>query len=172
MKITTKGGDNATTSLMFGRRVSKAHPRVRAYGAVDELSATTALARAFAAGTPLADELLQLQKRLVLLMTELATANEDYPKLAEKHVALLDDTHLAELEKRIAEFEEHSEKFTDWKYAGETPLDATLDLARTRCRAAEREIAALNELEPLPRPFVLKYINRLSDYFFATASTL
>ena len=62
MKISTKGGDKGETSLMFGRRVSKACLRVRAYGCVDELSASIALARAYAKGSELAGKLLQIQK--------------------------------------------------------------------------------------------------------------
>ncbi len=165
MKISTKTGDNATTSLMFGRRVSKASQRVGAYGAIDELSAWIGCARA-QADEELAEELLAIQKKLVPLMTELATANEDFPKLSEKKVRLLEESDLAEVEKKIEEFENNQNTFSGWKYAGQTRLDAALNMARVQCRKAEREMAALNETEKLPRPLPLKYINRLSDLLY------
>ena len=71
MKISTKTGDKAQTSLVFGRRVSKASQRVKAYGAVDALSAHIALARAFAGQKPISEFLLNIQQKLVFLMTEL-----------------------------------------------------------------------------------------------------
>ena len=166
MKISTKGGDKGSTSLMFGRRVSKACQRVRTYGMVDELSATIAMARAFAKDDDLAKQLLSIQENLVLLMTELATAKEDFSKLAEKNIKLLDDTNLAEIEAKIDEIESKGNVFDGWKHAGDTPLSATLDMARVKCRAAEREIVALNEEEGLARDFPLIYINRLSDYIY------
>ena len=102
-------------------------------------------------------------------MTELATANEDFPKLSEKKVRLLEESDLAEVEKKIEEFENNQNTFSGWKYAGQTRLDAALNMARVQCRKAEREMAALNETEKLPRPLPLKYINRLSDLFFVMA---
>ena len=166
MKISTKGGDKGTTSLMFGKRVSKACQRVRTYGMVDELSASIAMARAFTTDSNLNKELLKIQENLVLLMTELATTNEDFPKLAEKNIKLLDETHLAEIESRIDEIESKGNVFNGWKQAGDTPISATLDMARVKCRATEREIVALNEEEGLARDFPLIYINRLSDYIY------
>lgn len=171
MKISTKGGDKGETSLMFGRRVSKACLRVRAYGCVDELSASIALARAYAKGSELADKLLQIQKKLVFLMTELATAKNDFHLLAEKNIKLLDETDLRELEVEIEQFESKGDTFTGWKHAGDTLLDASLDVARVKCRSAEREIIALNETEPLPRDFPIVYINRLSDLLYLYSIT-
>ncbi|MBO5255797.1 MAG: cob(I)yrinic acid a,c-diamide adenosyltransferase [Opitutales bacterium] len=166
MKISTKGGDKGSTSLMFGKRVSKACQRVRTYGMVDELSATIAMARAFAKDDNLAKQLLCIQENLVLLMTELATAKEDFPKLAQKNIKLLDDTTLDEIESKIDEIESKGNIFNGWKHAGDTPLSAALDMARVKCRATEREIVALNEEEGLARNFPLVYINRLSDYIY------
>ncbi len=77
MKISTKTGDAGRTKLMFGRDVSKSSQRVRAYGAVDDFSATLGLARSFA-GKELGAEILGIQESLVCLMTELATKKEDF----------------------------------------------------------------------------------------------
>ncbi len=166
MKISTKGGDKGSTSLMFGKRVSKACQRVRTYGMVDELSASIAMARAFATDKSLAEQLLKIQQKLVLLMTELATAKEDFPKLAEKNIKLLNETDLAEIESKIDEIESNGNVFNGWKHAGDTQISAMLDMARVKCRATEREIVALNETEGLARDFPLIYINRLSDYIY------
>lgn len=166
MKISTKGGDKGQTSLVFGRRVSKSNPRVRAYGAVDEFSAQLAMARAFAGKTELAAGLLKLQEKLVQLMTELATAKEDFPKLAEKNVKILGDEDLSEIENKIESIETARGTFSGWKHPGDTPLEAALDLARAKCRAAEREIVALSEAGELARDFPLTYINRLSDLLY------
>ena len=163
MKISTKTGDAGRTKLMFGRDVSKASQRVRAYGALDDFSATLGLARSFAGGE-LAEFVLELQKSLVFLMTELATDKADFPKLAEKNIRTLGGADLEVLEKKI----EASEAAGD-VFSGETHLQAALDMARARCRAAEREIAALAESGELARPFPLAYINRLSDLLWILA---
>jgi cob(I)alamin adenosyltransferase len=80
MSIVTKRGDQGTTVLMYNRQVSKCHPRVEAYGAVDELNAAIGLARAAAEPTRLQENLTALQKDLVLLMGELATTVDDLPR--------------------------------------------------------------------------------------------
>ncbi len=172
MKIATKCGDNGTTSLMFGRRVSKSSARVRAYGAIDEFSSALASARALAKNTPLAEQILNIQKKLVFLMTELATAPQDYHLLKGKNIKLLDEADLQELETKIEEIEKSGNVFDGWKHAGNTPLDAALDFARVKCRAAEREIVALDELEKLPREFPLCYVNRLSDLLYLYSITV
>src|SRR5512141_222142 len=77
MSIVTKTGDQGSTSLMYKRRVSKCHPRVEAYGAVDELNAALGMARAFAPGELVRESLFATQKDLVVIMGELATATED-----------------------------------------------------------------------------------------------
>src|SRR5207249_3337510 len=77
MSIITKTGDAGTTGLMYNRRVSKCHPRVEAYGAVDELNAALGMARAKAADEFTHESLLAIQKDLVILMGELATMPED-----------------------------------------------------------------------------------------------
>ncbi len=73
MSIVTKTGDQGETSLMYGRRVSKADMRVEAYGSVDELTAALGLARAFADDAGLHDQILEVQKELITVMGELAT---------------------------------------------------------------------------------------------------
>ena len=168
MKISTKTGDAGRTKLMFGRDVSKSSQRVRAYGAVDDFSATLGLARSFA-GKELGAEILGIQESLVCLMTELATKKEDFHLLTEKKLRLLGDGDLKSLEDRIESAERDGDIFSGWTHSGETHLQAALDMARARCRNAEREIVALAESEGLARDFPLVYINRLSDYLWILA---
>src|SRR5215470_16688964 len=82
MSIVTKTGDDGTTGLMYNRRVPKSHPQVEAYGAVDELNAALGSARATAGQPFVRDNLLLIQKELVILMGELATLTEDLPRYA------------------------------------------------------------------------------------------
>src|SRR5215468_1130974 len=82
VSITTKTGDKGTTALMYGRRVMKCHPRVEAYGAVDELSSALGLARAAALDESMRESLLSIQKDLVVVMGELAVAAEDLERYA------------------------------------------------------------------------------------------
>jgi cob(I)alamin adenosyltransferase len=80
MSIVTKQGDHGITGLMYNRRVPKCDPRVEAYGAVDELNAAIGLARAATGEGLVQEQLVAVQKDLVLLMGELATAVEDLPR--------------------------------------------------------------------------------------------
>ncbi len=83
MSIVTRTGDKGTTALMYGRRVGKNHPRVEVYGCVDELTAAIGLVRAQAAGQPVQEHLLVVQRDLIVLMGELATAKEDLPRYVQ-----------------------------------------------------------------------------------------
>src|SRR5262245_26848357 len=80
MSIVTKTGDKGETSLMYGRRLSKADPRVDAYGCVDELSAALGLARSIASDDFLSDQILTAQRDLIVVMDELATATSDHQR--------------------------------------------------------------------------------------------
>ncbi|MBR4597666.1 MAG: cob(I)yrinic acid a,c-diamide adenosyltransferase [Opitutales bacterium] len=166
MGISTKTGDEGTCSLMFGQRVSKSSQRVCAYGAVDEMCSALGLAKAFSSEPQLKADISKIQGDLIKLMTELATSNENAPKLAEKNIPLISSEDLDFVEKRVLEIEKNGEVFKGWTLAGENKLDANLNLARTICRRAEREIARLNEEEPLPRKIIPAYINRLSDLIY------
>src|SRR5690242_3641751 len=89
MSIATKTGDQGTCGLMYNRRVPKSHPRVEAYGCVDELNAALGLARATAQYDFVRGNLLALQKDLVTLMGELATAPEDLARYAKDGYTLV-----------------------------------------------------------------------------------
>src|SRR5882762_3666958 len=105
MSIVTKTGDHGATGLMYNRRVSKCHPRVEAYGAVDELNAALGLARATATDHFIRDHLLPIQKDLVILMGELATAVEDLPRYVKDGFSLVAPQMTQKLEVLVKEIE-------------------------------------------------------------------
>src|SRR5579864_8005038 len=105
MSIATKTGDRGTTGLMYNRRVSKCHPRVEAYGCVDELNAALGLARASAEQDFVRDNLLAIQKDLVVLMGELATDVADLPRYAKDGFPLLTPALTERLDKLVVEIE-------------------------------------------------------------------
>jgi cob(I)alamin adenosyltransferase len=161
MSIATKTGDEGETSLMYGRRVSKTDARVEAYGSVDELNAALGLARANAGDTFLAEQILAIQKELVVVMGELATAAEDSDRFKR------DGFHVtsAAMTERLTELVHQLEKdktFKHWANPGDTKSAAALDMARTICRRAERRVAALTSEANFNRE-ILRYLNRLSD---------
>lgn len=171
MNISTKGGDNGKTSLMFGQRVSKCCERVRAYGAVDEFTSALGLARSFCENdnAKLAEEILEIQYNLVKLMTELATSSENFPKLIEKNMPILSEGDLKEIEAKIDGIEACGTSFCGWQIPGACKLNAALNMARAICRRAETDVICLHERDPLPRPLPHIYLNRLADLLFLWA---
>src|SRR5258706_10644578 len=105
MSIATKPGDKGTSGLMYNRRVSKCHPRVEAYGCVDELNAAIGLARATAEHGFVRENLLAIQKELVILMGELATAVEDLPRYLKDGFLPVMPEMTAKLDKLVRESE-------------------------------------------------------------------
>lgn len=99
-------------------------------------------------------------------MTELASAKDDFPKLAEKKIKTLGEADLSEIESQIEEYEKIGNIFSGWTHSGENTLQAALDMARAHCRTAEREIVKLAESEGLARNFPLQYVNRLADLLY------
>lgn len=169
MSIATKTGDRGTTGLMYNRRVSKCHPRVEAYGTVDELNAALGLARASAQHTFVADNLLIIQKDLVILMGELATGTDDLPRYAQDGFTLVTAALTAKLDKLVIEIEAQSITFKGWATPGATLNSAALDVARTVCRRAERRVCALHEAGQLQNPEIIIYLNRLADLLWLFA---
>jgi cob(I)alamin adenosyltransferase len=169
MSIVTKRGDRGTTALMYNRQVSKCHPRVEAYGAVDELNAALGLARAAAEHDLLRERVASLQKDLVLLMGELATAMEDLPRYVKDGHSLVTPVLTATLEKWIKELEAANVPAKGWATPGANTASASLDLARTICRRAERRVCALQEASQLDNPEIVIYLNRLSDLLWLLA---
>jgi cob(I)alamin adenosyltransferase len=169
MSIVTKTGDDGTTGLMYNRRVSKCHPQVEAYGAVDELNAALGLARASARQLFVSDRLLQMQKSLVPLMGELATQPEDLPRYVKDGFTLVSPEMTAQLDRMALEIEAQKLPFQDWATPGANLSAATLDLARTACRRAERRVCALQESGQPRNSQIIIFLNRLSDVLWLLA---
>ena len=162
MSIVTKTGDQGTTALMYGRRVSKCHPRVEAYGCVDELNTALGLARASADHAFVRDNLLLIQKDLVTLMGELATAVEDLPPYVKDGYALVTSQMTDKLDALVKEIEAQSVSFKGWATPGACANSAALDMARTVCRRAERRVCALQEAGQLQNSEIIIWRNRLA----------
>src|SRR5271156_3767621 len=145
MSIATKTGDKGTCGLMYNRRVSKTHPRVEAYGCVDELNAAIGMARAATKHDFVHRNLLAIQKDLVTLMGELATATEDLERYAKDGYKLVTPRMTAALDGLIHEIESQKITYRGLATPGDTAASAALDVARTTCRRAERRVCALHE---------------------------
>ena len=163
MSIVTKTGDLGETSLMYNRRVSKCHPRVEAYGDVDELNAAIGLARALSSDAFIADNLLLIQKDLIHLMGELATAIADLQRYIKDGFSRVTPDLTARLETVVVSLEGQKVSFRGWATPGANPAAAALDVARTVCRRAERRVCALQQASQLDNSEVIVYLNRLSD---------
>lgn len=168
MSIATRTGDRGTTGLMYNRRVAKHHPRVEAYGCVDELSAALGLARA-AAPPATGTALLAVQRDLITVMGELATAVDDLPRYLADGFQLVTPEMTARLDERVRTIEARLEIPRGWALPGDTPLAAALDLARTVCRRAERRVCALEGDDQLRNPEIIIYLNRLADVLWLMA---
>jgi cob(I)alamin adenosyltransferase len=165
MRIYTRKGDDGTTGLLFGGRVSKNSSRIETNGAVDEAQAALGVARAEAEpGSELDTLLVTLERDLYVLMAEVATA----PKKRNKLVAgtsLVTADMVAALEVRIDELSERTTMPTEFVVPGSNRRAAALDVARTVVRRAERMAVA----DPIDGSFVTTYLNRLSDLVWTMA---
>lgn len=169
MSIATKTGDNGTTGLMYNRRVSKCHPRVEAYGSVDELNVALGSARAAAQAPFLRERLLAIQKDLVIVMGELATQAEDLPRYVKDGFTIVTHILTAKLDAIVQEIEAQNISFKGWATPGENPAAAALDVARATCRRAERRVCALQESKQLHNDEIIIFLNRLSDALWLMA---
>ena len=181
MKIYTRTGDDGTTGLFGGGRVSKNAPRIRACGALDELNASIGVARAALpgsgeecpgpAGRPTGADadlealLARIQANLFDVGAELASPPG---AKASAHVRGATREDVRTLEEAIDQFEKELEPLRQFVLPGGSPFAARIHLARSVCRRAEREIVALGESEPVGAP-VLAFMNRLSDLLFVVA---
>lgn len=169
MSIVTKTGDSGTTALMYGRRVPKNHPRVEAYGAVDELNAALGVARAMAGEGFIRENLLLIQKDLIGLMGELSVLPEDLERYGKDGYPAVTPAMTAKMDVLVREIEAQNVPLKDWAIPGATVNSATLDLARTVCRRAERRVFVLKQAGELKNAEILVYLNRLSDLLWLMA---
>lgn len=149
---------------MYGRRLSKADPRVEAYGCVDELTAALGLARSIATDDFISDQILAVQRDLIIVMGELATAPSDYERYVKDGFHLTTPEMVDRITSVVFDLEKDKSLYPkDWVLPGATPVSAALDFARTTCRRAERHLTAFLAGEKDFNPDILRYLNRLSD---------
>jgi len=154
---------------MFGRRVSKSDQRVAAYGAVDELNAALGLVRVAGCSEMVAAEMVpELQSDLVVLMGELATAPEDLPRYLKAGFEQVSTEMVERIGAEVARIERDFDiSFKGWAMPGDAGRagPAQLDMARTICRRAEREVVLLGG----ESGEIVRYLNRLSDLLWLLA---
>jgi cob(I)alamin adenosyltransferase len=167
-RIYTKSGDAGETGLGDGTRVPKDHPRVAAYGDVDELNAVLGLAVAHLPPGPDADLLRSVQNDLFDVGADLCVpaAAGEAPGGALRVTA----AQAERLERAIDRANESLSPLTSFILPGGSAAAAWLHLARTVCRRAERAVVALARAEPVT-PAAVVYLNRLSDLLFVLART-
>ncbi|MDQ7843657.1 MAG: cob(I)yrinic acid a,c-diamide adenosyltransferase [Armatimonadota bacterium] len=158
----TRTGDRGETGLIGGQRVPKDHPRVEAYGAVDELNAVIGAARALTRETDLLEVFDRIQHRLFDLGAELATPGPP------KTPSAITDAEVKVLEGVIDLYQETLPPLREFILPAGDPLAAALHVARTVCRRAERRVVTLARRESV-NPEIIRYLNRLSDLLFVLA---
>jgi cob(I)alamin adenosyltransferase len=167
MKIYTRTGDEGKTSVI-GARVAKDDARVEAYGTIDELNAFVGQAAAIIGrdNDSVWDGMLV---QLTAIQHELFDCGSDLSYAApEREKMKVTDGMASQLEQWIDEYEDRTPPIARFILPGGSEQAAALHVCRTVCRRAERRIVAMAGTQPCPQP-VIKYVNRLSDYFFAAA---
>ena len=165
MKIYTKTGDGGETSLFDNTRVSKADARVDAYGEVDEINACLGAARAAGMDPGISAALEAIQKDLFALGARLADPSARIAARVTK--AAISESDVQRLEAIIDRLEDELPPLRRFILPGGGPAGATLHLARTVCRRAERRVIALGA--DAVEPILVVYLNRLSDLLFVMA---
>lgn len=167
MKIYTKTGDRGDTGLFGGGRVAKSHPRVEAYGTVDELNSLVGLAREAVEDSAVRERLRSIQHDLFCIGATLATNPAKAVRVASG-MPVLADTRIGDVETWIDQATAGLDELRDFILPGGTRAAALLHVCRTVCRRAERATVALAESEAVEEG-ILPYLNRLSDLLFVWA---
>ena len=164
-RIYTKTGDDGTTALFGGQRVTKDDLRIQSYGTVDELNAIVGIALTGSIRSPLREELNTIALDLFTLGADLATPLDPAP---DYEIPRITAEHVAVLERQIDAHDEILSELKNFILPGGSFEAAHLHMARTVCRRAERLVVALARVEDIGE-HVVAYLNRLSDYLFTAA---
>ena len=160
--VTTRRGDGGYTSLWGGEEVAKYDLRPEAYGTIDEATAVLGQARVATVHEPIRRHLLRLQNDLFRVMSELASGKGKAGEIS------VDAGLVADIEARVAEVRDQCD-LPEMFVIPATLTSATLDLARTVIRRAERVVARLLHEGVIDNPETLRYLNRASDLVFVLA---
>ncbi len=164
-KVYTRTGDDGTTGLGGGQRVSKSSRRISAYGAVDELNSVLGIAIASGLEASISDELTRIQNELFHLGSDLCILEEDKQAMP---VPVIEQRHVDALESSMDQRSEELSPLENFILPGGSNGTAQLHLARTVCRRAERQLVSLAGEEEV-NPVTIEYLNRLSDALFVMA---
>ena len=165
MRIYTRSGDDGTTGLLFGGRVSKSDLRCEAYGMADQAVSAMGLARALSNDERVKQMVLEIQLEMFTLEAELATLAENMDQFRQ-HFKSISAEHVDRLEAYIDELNEKVDLPPKFIIPGASAASGALDLARTALRTAERRMVELNARDEFDNPHILKYVNRLADLLF------
>ncbi len=168
VKIYTRKGDDGSTGLWYGGRVSKADLAPEAYGSVDEAASELGVARSVCSDAELHADILRLQNELFVAGAELAAAAEAAGRL-QPGVSQVTPEMVERLESDIDRYMDRVDLPPKFVIPGGTELSARLDVARAAVRRAERRVSELRHEGDLADDTVLMYLNRLSDALFAMA---
>ncbi|MCX7735683.1 MAG: cob(I)yrinic acid a,c-diamide adenosyltransferase [Candidatus Kapabacteria bacterium] len=166
MKIYTKTGDDGTTGLFSGKRVSKSDLRVETYGTVDELNSIIGIILTYDLPKSTYTHLTILSNLLFIMGSDLATPAD--ANIVKYKLDRIEEKHIEWLEKLIDKYSEDLPELKNFILPGGTRVAALCHLARTVCRRAERLAVALKKNEPISNNVVV-FLNRLSDFLFTTA---
>ena len=164
-KVYTRTGDTGTTRLVGGSEVPKHHPRIEAYGTVDELNAVLGMVRSHTLPDRLERQLATIQDDLFNVGTDLATPEEDRWQGMHR----VGDAEVVRLEQWIDGLNDELEPLKEFILPGGGIAGSTLHLARTVCRRAERRVVDLHAHATDQTPGPMVYLNRLSDYLFVAS---
>ncbi|MBI4603579.1 MAG: cob(I)yrinic acid a,c-diamide adenosyltransferase [Planctomycetes bacterium] len=164
-RVYTRVGDGGETYLGGGQKVPKDSPRIETCGTVDELSSALGVALASGLDAEVVPVLRRIQNELFHLGSDLCLLEEDK---AKRKVPQIEKRHVEALEREIDRLQERLGPLEEFILPGGATGAAHLHAARAVCRRAERLAVALARKEPVG-PFVVMYLNRLSDYLFVAA---
>ena len=163
--IYTKTGDKGTTSLVGGKRVSKTHIRLDAYGTVDELNSFIGLLICEVQEEELKNFLQFIQNKLFVVGSYLATETE---AISPKTASIIKNSDIEKVESAMDKLDAHLPKLTQFILPGGSESAARAHICRTVCRRAERKAYIVaNEFKIEEN--ILIFLNRLSDFFFLVA---
>lgn len=154
--------------LLFGGRISKSDPRAEAYGEIDVAVSAMGLARALSEDDLIKITLLEIQREMFTVGSELATSPDKWNSLRSKYAVVTADM-VSRIEEIIDRLQRDVEMPPEFIVPGGSPGSSALDLARSMVRTAERRVVALNEIGEIKNREVLRYLNRVSDLLFIMA---
>jgi cob(I)alamin adenosyltransferase len=170
MKIYTKTGDLGDTSLIGGQRVKKNSPQIEAYGNLDELSSIIGMIKNYEIATEIREQLLFIQNKIFIISSLLATPRSEKHKLTSLKTEI-NENDISFLEKNIDIFSEQLPELKTFLLPDGSFVVSWTHIARTVCRRTERSFIACDDFVEQNQN-ALKFINRLSDYFFTLARYL